>query len=91
MFNDIGKKIKALAEVLFFVEIFASVIIALLMLNAYPRIGIAILIVGPLLSWVSNFFMYGFGELIDNVCDIKKSMCGDKNETANHIEIQSKI
>lgn len=41
--------------------------------NPYPILiffSILIMIVGPFLSYISSFKLYGFGELIDKTCDI---------------------
>ncbi len=68
MFGDIGGKIKGLAQVVCWIGIIASVISGLLMLSNgdYAPIGIIIMLLGSLVSWVSSFTLYGFGELIDN-------------------------
>lgn len=36
--------------------------------------GIAVMVVGFLLSWISTWLLYGFGELIDKVTDIEDNM-----------------
>lgn len=72
MFENIGGKIKALAKVLCWIGIIASVISAIAMWgqnSSYsPTIlpGILILVLGCLLSWIGSFFAYGFGQLIEN-------------------------
>ncbi len=85
MFDNIGKKIKSLANILCWVGIVAYVFIAIVMFSiataAYDKelyiiLGIIFLFVGPLMSWISSFFMYGFGELIDKACDIERNTRG---------------
>ncbi len=72
MFENIGGKIKALAKVLCWIGIIASVFSAIAMWaqnSSYsPTIlpGILILVLGCLLSWIGSFFTYGFGQLIEN-------------------------
>ena len=83
MFEDIGRKIRTLAEVLCWIGIISSVIGGIILIakgaslsdGGAPMviIGIAVMIIGPLLSWVSSFVLYGFGQLIDNTDAIKKS------------------
>ncbi len=81
MFENIGKKIKNLASILCWVGIIAYMIIALIMIavgadeyeNNLVIFGIILLFVGPLMAWISSFFMYGFGELIDKACDIERN------------------
>ena len=36
-------------------------------------VGIVLLIVLPLLAWVSSFMLYGFGDMVDNVAELKQS------------------
>lgn len=91
MYSNIGKKIKVLAKVLAWIGIAASVISGLGMMIASSRagdamafIGFLTMILGSLLSWVSSFVLYGFGELVENSAVIagkKKKPSGDK-ETA---------
>lgn len=76
MFDNIGGKIKTLAKVVCWLGIIGSVITAIVMFvasgesykteGAYVGLGIAFLIGGPLVSWISSFMCYGFGELIEN-------------------------
>ncbi len=78
MFRNIGRKIKTLALVLFWISLASGVIASLIggivcfidggvaMIFA----GIGIIIFGAafsfLVSWIGSFFMYGFGQLIDD-------------------------
>lgn len=84
MFDNIGKKIKSLAKVLCWIGIIAYVIIAIILFILSEEVfwrepelcitlGFIFLIVGPLMSWINSFFMYGFGELIDKTCDIERN------------------
>ena len=71
MFDNIGGKIKNLAQVLCWIGIIVSVIcaIALWTQNSYRNqtvaLGFGVLIGGALSSWIGSFFVYGFGELIE--------------------------
>lgn len=78
MYNNIGGKIKSLAEILCILGIIACVLIGM---NFRGAISLFIIIVGSIASWVGSFFMYGFGELIekvstlsDDVDDIRRSV-----------------
>ena len=75
MFNNIGEKIKGLAKFVCWMGIFSSVVTSFSMMankstQGGPIIGIIVLIVGCLLSWVGSFFTYGFGELISRAASI---------------------
>ena len=70
MFDNIGKKIKALAQAVCCIGIIFSVISGIvIMVNEEDLIllGIVIILLGSLLSWVSSFTLYGFGEAINQL------------------------
>ena len=67
MFDNIGGKIKALATFITVIGILVSIIsgIIIMMLHSdLMLIAVLMMIVGSLLSWLSSFLLYGFGELI---------------------------
>lgn len=84
IFVDIGKKIKTLAKILCWTGIvgfgITGFIIFIIAANTFyggevfVGLGFAILIIGPLTSWVGSFFIYGFGELVDNSNVIKENL-----------------
>ena len=78
MFDNIGGKIKTLAKVLCWIGIIASLVFAIVLWsqnNQYDYVtrartntigtGLIVLVIGCLGSWMGSFFMYGFGELIE--------------------------
>ena len=71
MYKEIGKKIKRLAIATFVVEALASIITAIIFLVDEEIWALAILFGGPIVAWGSSWLLYGFGELIDKVCDIE--------------------
>lgn len=98
MFNNIGSKIKTLAKVLCGIGICVSIIIGGFVMASgnstyygyryYNRAmgwaGAGIIILGSLFSWIGSFFIYGFGELIENSAESKKLL-----QKLNGIEIES--
>ena len=68
MFNNIGKKIKTLAVVIFILEVLAAFIVGLCLLedDDYELFALLLILLGPFVAWVSSFFVYGLGQLIDN-------------------------
>lgn len=67
MFDNIGGKIKALAKVLCWIDIVASIIVGIvLVIEDFTFAGILMLTLGPLFSWIGSFVLYGFGQLIEN-------------------------
>lgn len=68
-YANIGEKIKGLAMVLCIIEIIASVIYGIaIMSNDADMVlyGIIVVILGPVLSWISSWVLYGFGQLVEN-------------------------
>ena len=81
MYEKIGEKIKGLAIATFIVEVIASVIIGIVFLADGEWMGILILFCGPIVAWVSSWFLYGFGEIIDKLCDIEQNPRGGQSKT----------
>ncbi|MBR3816883.1 MAG: hypothetical protein IKJ27_09180 [Clostridia bacterium] len=66
MFNNISEKIKTLANVMCWIDIIVSVIISIFIIFINLWAGLICLILGPLVSWIGSFVLYGFGTLIEN-------------------------
>ena len=74
MFNNIGKKIKILASVIFWIGIIVGAIGFIVMLafglveeeELFIGLSFAVLVVVGFGSWIGSFFLYGFGQLIEN-------------------------
>ena len=82
MWDNIGGKIKILAKIIAWVGIISSVIGFIIfisfalsddhyMIGTYLGIGFCILVIGSIISWISSWFMYGFGELIEKATEIE--------------------
>lgn len=77
MFNNIGGKIKALASLFTWIGIIISLVIGLLFIFADSHgvvIGILIIVIGSLMSWISSWLLYGFGDLIENSSIIARKL-----------------
>ena len=80
MFDDIGGKIQGLAKVICWIGIIICIIIGIVLISDDEAgIGFAVIIVGSLLSWVSSFTLYGFGELVENSSVIRYELQSKKN------------
>lgn len=69
MYNNIGRKIKALAKVLAWIGIIASIVFGIAVTveeSDVAYLGFLIMPLGALVSWASSFTLYGFGELVEN-------------------------
>lgn len=85
MFNNIGKKIQTVAKVIAYIGIALSLLIGVAFViygikenEKYFYDGIALLIVGPLTSWLSSLTMFGFGKLIEDTEAIRKDVENNK-------------
>jgi len=100
MWDNISEKIKILAKVIAWLGIISSVIGGIILISQGVKInhnswngsggglfilsGIGTLIVGPILSWIGSFFMYGFGELIENSEAIRYNTSKNKNTSGGN-------
>ena len=73
MYDRIGGKIKGLAKALFIVTAIAEVITGFAIIandEDMILLGFLVIVVGPIIAWISSWLLYGFGELIDKVSEI---------------------
>lgn len=85
MFKNISGKIKGLAKVNCIVGIAISVVVGIGMSgdSKMAPIGVLVMIVGLLVSWIGSFFVYGFGELIENttvIAELAAKADAEKNK-----------
>lgn len=79
MYSEIGKKIKGLALAIFIIMTIGVAIGGLAMMAIDEEliiIGLLFVGLGTLFAWISTWMLYGFGELIDKVCDIERNTRG---------------
>ena len=74
MYDKIGGKIKALVKAIAIIGIVASVIYGIVLLSLGQIWGIIYILIMPFLIWAGSFVLYGFGELIEKVCNIEKNI-----------------
>ena len=80
MFNNIGSKIKLLSLVICFISIAISLVLGLYMILKLNQIAFGLLIIlgGSCASYISSFFTYGFGELIEKSAEIAENIKATK-------------
>ncbi len=92
MYNNIGNKIKGLAKGVFIFETIIATITGIILMASDENlilVGLIILLVFPLIAWISSWLLYGFGELIEKTCEIAKNTKKTEPSTAtNNIQIQ---
>lgn len=80
LFKNAGPKLKVLAKVIFVISLIIGEIIGIVSIVAGAdswnggiliTIGVILVIISPLLAWLSSIILYAFGELCDNVSDIR--------------------
>ena len=73
LYNNIGRKIQHLAFWGFVVEAIGAVVGGVAMLIDENAVGIVLLIVGPIVAWVSSWLLYAFGQLVENVAHMDEA------------------
>ena len=92
MYDNIGGKIKGLAKASFIVAAIAEVLTGIVLMATDEDMilyGLLVMVVGPIIAWVSSWFLYGFGELIDKACDIERNTRGGERKSEAQAKIDS--
>ena len=75
MYDNIGKKIKVLAQTTFVVLAIASILVGSILWYDQDEPWFALLVfLGPIVAWLLSLMTYGFGEIVDKVCDIEQNI-----------------
>lgn len=92
MFDNIGKNIKELAQILSWLGVIESIILAIVMFvkagdsyyaeGLFASLGFVFLIVGPIISIINGMLVYGFGELIEKAISIDTKL---ENNNENRV------
>ena len=72
LFDNIGGKIKKLVVIIFAIMVvcFLCVGIALCTSSRGGTLpGVLVMICGPIISWISSWLLYAFGDLVENISD----------------------
>ena len=67
MYNNVGGKIKALAMGICIIEAVALVITGFVLMEEIGGTAILIVLLGPVVAWLSSLVLYAFGELVEDV------------------------
>ena len=92
MFSNIGGKIKKLAVILCILGMIGSVVYAIVCFSNTSKYedltlyGVLILVLGCLVSWISSFFVYGFGELIERTVSIDERLARGGRGSGNRAD-----
>ena len=76
MFHNVGKKIKVLAQVMFYIMLVGAVIGGVALISSDDElvpVALGVIAGGALFAWIGSVFIYGFGELIDKTAAIERN------------------
>ena len=82
MFDNIGGKIKVLAQIICWAGILASFIGGIAICSVAGPVGIVVMVGGSLISYISAMRTYGFGQLIENTDRSDDSSAGARNNSS---------
>ena len=73
MFDNIGKKIMSLAKILVVLDIIGTVILAIILVDAFYEefLGVLVALVSGTFSVITCWPLYAFGQLVDDVHAIR--------------------
>ena len=83
MFEDIGNKIKKFVKFFAVAGMLLSIILGIFLALSNVLIGILIGAFGFLLSWISAWLIYGYGEMVQRLINIDKKL-GSDNKQPTH-------
>ena len=91
MFNNIGEKIKSFAKAAFFVEVIAAIISAIVLYIEYEEFWCILIALGGIPTvWILSMLVYGFGEIIVKLTEIK-NQTGTLSAEIKRRSIQEKV
>ena len=77
MFDNIGRKIKNLAELVTWLGIIGSVLVGFVVCCIDEHMilpGLLIMVFGSIASWLSSFLLYAFGQQVESTENIEKML-----------------
>lgn len=72
-FKNVGRKIMILSYIIFIILAVGSIVVGIVLMVDGYEFGIAISLAGPLVAWVLCWFLYGIGQLLNDVHNIRSS------------------
>lgn len=94
-YENIGEKIKSAAQRIAAVETVIFVITGIIIMFSADNFlyGLLVLIIGPIIAYVSSWLMYAFGELVENVSSINHNLLklSDNSTNSNSGNLSDRI
>ena len=91
MFENIGGKIKTTAAAISWIGIVANVFLGFIIMGIAEEMVIFALLymaVGSLVSWISSFILYGFGQLVENTDKLCADIKAKEKSNADNVEAE---
>jgi hypothetical protein len=70
MYNNIGKKIMVLSQIIGWLWFVAGTVVGIILLARAEQIGLVVLVSG-VVALLSSWFLYGFGQLVSDIHEMK--------------------
>ncbi len=70
-FDRVGRKIKSVTKGFFWFQVISYLIAGIICAFFTYGISLLVAIVAIVIVWISSWLLYGFGELVDKICDIE--------------------
>ena len=91
MYNDVGNKSMSLAKILGFIFLFSGIIAFIALLASDFSVGIAFSsLAGGALMFISSWFLYGFGQMVDDINAMRNSAQYNKRKESNKSKSKNK-
>ena len=92
-YDNIGGKIKNWAKWIFIIEAITTVISGFVLMataeyETMILLGLLVILIGPIVAWISSWLLYGYGQLIEN-SDIIAQEYYRKNEKHEKVVAQN--
>ncbi len=91
MFENIGGKIKGTAKVFFWIGVISSIVVGIVFVGDTSGLSLLLILVGGLASWLSVLIIYGFGEIIEKLCEIERNTRGEKKDNVKPLNQTSPV
>ena len=86
LYENIGNKIQGMAIWVFIIEALSSIITGAVLVSDFTAIGVILMIGGPILSVVSTWILYAFGQLVEDTHVIREVAIYNINKQKNKDE-----
>ena len=80
LFNNSGKKIKILSNILFFLISLVGIILGIALSADTDEFFSIFIFIAPLVGWVISLFVYGYGEIIERICKMEQKISCNGNQ-----------